>query len=192
MFGNLINKKVLLELYEGLENKGFMVPVDVVIQNIKDMPIVSGWIPCSERLPDHGNKVLVWYKGERFYDFTEFSEYAIARYRKESGDWSGEFFPDVLDVIAWMPLPEPYDECDISDRTCTYEETGCGSCELQTRCPNDQTMVDATPVVHGKWLISCDGYYPYCSVCKTEPVGGKMTKYCPECGTKMDGDKNEK
>lgn len=43
---------------------------------------------------------------------------------------------------------------------------------------------------HGKWLINCDGYYPYCSRCGHEPV--KMTKYCGECGAEMDGgDKNE-
>ena len=38
---------------------------------------------------------------------------------------------------------------------------------------------------HGKWLISSDGYYPYCSRCGHEP--GKMTKYCGECGAEMDG-----
>ena len=39
---------------------------------------------------------------------------------------------------------------------------------------------------HGKWEICCDGYYPYCSVCKEEPSVGVMTKYCPNCGAKMD------
>lgn len=81
------------------------------MERIETVPKFGEWIPCSERLPDHGRKVLVWYKGERFYDLTEFSEYAIARHRKESGDWSGEFI-DVLDVIAWMPLPEPYKESE--------------------------------------------------------------------------------
>ena len=43
-------------------------------------------------------------------------------------------------------------------------------------------------LVHGKqgrWLINCDGYYPYCSRCGFEPE--KMTKYCGECGAEMDG-----
>ena len=26
---------------------------------------------------------------------------------------------------------------------------------------------------------------PYCSVCKEEPIGRKMSKYCPNCGAKM-------
>ena len=47
-------------------------------------------------------------------------------------------------------------------------------------------VVDVQEVVHGKWEICCDGYYPYCSVCKEEPSSGNMTKYCPNCGAKMD------
>ena len=46
--------------------------------------------------------------------------------------------------------------------------------------------VDAEPVRHGRWIISSDGYYPYCSECKAEPKSGVMTKYCPNCGAKMD------
>lgn len=43
-------------------------------------------------------------------------------------------------------------------------------------------------VNHGKWIICSDGYYPYCSECKHEPQGREMTKFCPNCGAKMDGD----
>ena len=39
---------------------------------------------------------------------------------------------------------------------------------------------------HGQWLINPDGYYPYCSNCKTEPKHGDMTDYCPKCGAIMD------
>ena len=41
-------------------------------------------------------------------------------------------------------------------------------------------------VVHARWEINCDGYYPYCSRCKSEPQGHIMTDYCPNCGAKMD------
>ena len=34
------------------------------------------------------------------------------------------------------------------------------------------------------WIISCDGYYPYCSACGYQPEG-KPTKFCPECGKIM-------
>lgn len=43
-----------------------------------------------------------------------------------------------------------------------------------------------TPIIHSKWEICCDGYYPYCLHCRREPQGREMTKYCPNCGAKMD------
>ena len=48
---------------------------------------------------------------------------------------------------------------------------------------------DVSPVRHGHWIINSDGYYPQCSECMSEPRGREMTKYCGECGAKMDGDK---
>ena len=37
---------------------------------------------------------------------------------------------------------------------------------------------------NGKWIISSDGYYPYCSECGFRP-DTKMTAYCGGCGAKM-------
>ena len=64
---------------------------------------------------------------------------------------------------------------------------------------NDYSMVfdtidnfptaDVAHVRHGHWIINSDGYYPQCSECMSEPRGREMTKYCGECGAKMDGDK---
>lgn len=53
---------------------------------------------------------------------------------------------------------------------------------------DDVPTIEAEPVKHGRWLICCDGYYPYCSSCKKEPQGRGMTGYCPNCGARMDGD----
>lgn len=52
---------------------------------------------------------------------------------------------------------------------------------------NLMPTADVVEVAHAKWEINCDGYYPYCSNCMTEPKSGVMSKYCPECGAKMDG-----
>ena len=43
-------------------------------------------------------------------------------------------------------------------------------------------------VKHGKWIwdINSKGYYQYCSCCKEKPQSGVITKYCPNCGAKMD------
>lgn len=49
----------------------------------------------------------------------------------------------------------------------------------------EQTL-DIEETESGKWEINPDGYYPYCSRCKEEPKSGIMTKYCPDCGARMD------
>ena len=51
------------------------------------------------------------------------------------------------------------------------------------------TLDDLRP--HGRWIISSDGYYPYCSNCKKEPKSGEMTPFCPSCGSKMDLEEDE-
>lgn len=55
----------------------------------------------------------------------------------------------------------------------------------------EQPTIEAEPVKHGRWNINPDGYYPYCSECKEEPKSGKMTRFCQNCGARMDGDTNE-
>lgn len=47
------------------------------------------------------------------------------------------------------------------------------------------------PVRHGEWVATDDPWFSACSVCgyiEYECVG---SNYCPECGTKMDGGKDE-
>lgn len=51
---------------------------------------------------------------------------------------------------------------------------------------------DVAPVRHGEWLLRHKGYGHYweCSACHTNPsiYVTKDTKFCPNCGAKMDGD----
>ena len=37
------------------------------------------------------------------------------------------------------------------EKVCTYKETGCGSCKLQTMCPKEAPTVNAIPI---KWFES--------------------------------------
>ena len=48
--------------------------------------------------------------------------------------------------------------------------------------------VDATPVVHAEWIYHDDDYMPWhsCSECGAIIQHG-FTKFCAECGAKMDG-----
>lgn len=52
---------------------------------------------------------------------------------------------------------------------------------------NNVPAANVQPVIHSKWEISSDGYYPYCKICNVRPENGKMTNYCPNCGARMDG-----
>lgn len=51
------------------------------------------------------------------------------------------------------------------------------------------TAEEDKPVIHAHWIISSDGYYPYCSNCNHWPK--RMTKVCAGRGAIMDEeDKN--
>ena len=81
----------------------------------------NSWIPCSERLPEEN----YWTGGgrqfsdimlvtcvhhandnEHFVDMAETVDGAW-RFIRETKEGYG-FLPDCCEVIAWMPLPEPY------------------------------------------------------------------------------------
>jgi hypothetical protein len=72
----------------------------------------SKWVLCSERLPENGRQVLVFARSVHF---------ALAKYdemREADGTYKMQWvtfdawkpFYKIKDVIAWMPLPEPYRE----------------------------------------------------------------------------------
>ena len=74
-------------------------------QLILDAPTIEPgpqWIPVSERLPEDGNWCL----------FTDGASMSVERHKADALD---HFFPEgrwfrLEDAVAWMPLPEPYEE----------------------------------------------------------------------------------
>lgn len=46
--------------------------------------------------------------------------------------------------------------------------------------------IEAEPVRHGRWLVDARTGMSFCSDCNCYAVEAD-TKYCPECGCKMDG-----
>lgn len=75
---------------------------------------------------------------------------------------------------------------------CEYEDcVNEGDCEFDFFIFHAPTIDPESLRPHGKWEISSDGYYPYCSECGEEPKGGNMTKFCPNCGVKMERAANE-
>lgn len=71
----------------------------------------SGWIPCSEKMPEEGVCVLVWYEYYRYGEYNRLFRTHGISYTFE-GKWSGFVNGSSgwreLRIIAWMPLPEPY------------------------------------------------------------------------------------
>ena len=59
----------------------------------------NGWIPCSERLPENHNNIIICtangYVNTGYYGTSKFLDMNSYPYE---------------DVVAWMPLPEPYKE----------------------------------------------------------------------------------
>ena len=74
--------------------------------------------------------------------------------------------------------------------------------EFALNMVEDVPTIDYAPVIHASWVgIEYDGYadgYPVydlweCSHCKHEHKGeiDTLTDYCPDCGAKMDGGKDD-
>ena len=73
-------------------------------------PKTGGWIPCSERLPEREEQVLI---------YAESVHYVLAKYKNVRKNveytrvWvTADAYNSMCEinhnVIAWMPLPEPY------------------------------------------------------------------------------------
>lgn len=79
--------------------------IATIIENEQDMMVIERnaqqWIPCSERLPEIGQSVLLSVGGM----------YSAEGCLREDGDWA-QFRWDAIQrkdmVGAWKPLPEPY------------------------------------------------------------------------------------
>ena len=70
------------------------------------------WIPCSERLPNEFGEYLVTVREK--YPFEDDYDYQIDLATNQ-GDYIGQWDTKIdwdegqeVEVIAWMPLPEPY------------------------------------------------------------------------------------
>lgn len=76
----------------GLSNAEKAISLDTV-GAIKSLPSAQRWIPVTKRLPENDDECLTILEDGLYY---------VQAYS------DGEWYYD--DVVAWMPLPEPYQE----------------------------------------------------------------------------------
>lgn len=86
---------------EGEYELGLQQQWEADVNAIKALSSAQQWIPCSERLPEIGQSVLLSVGGM----------YSAEGCLREDGDWA-QFRWDAIQrkdmVGAWKPLPEPY------------------------------------------------------------------------------------
>ena len=121
---------------------------------------------------------------------------------------------DLLVNIMKMQKPVPYilkSEEHFADWNYNKALLACAELVYKTETVDvlpDVQFVDAVPVVHGEWLdanyddeIKFGRHLYFCSVCNKHAdsfVGGtedwwcsRKPNYCPNCGARMDGGKND-
>lgn len=102
----MINEKGLIDVINELEASGGGIGLafDKIIDIIEAQPKTWKWIPCSVRQPEMDGKYLAWNK----HGFSMVLPYAEKWncHRTHTGKVIKD--SEIKDVIAWMPLPEPY------------------------------------------------------------------------------------
>ena len=95
-----------------IEDAGYeVIRLDYVLSLTPAQP-EQRWIPCSERLPEED-----YWLGGSGRQFSDEVLVSVANYDDEDiwtyisqtidGEWALEL-PSYCKIIAWMPLPEPY------------------------------------------------------------------------------------
>lgn len=92
---------------------------ETVLRTLPSIQSEPRWIPCSERLPEEDVEVLISYRykdgeGDTSHAYIDITTYGQMYFGgNKVGDhkhWRApfEYFESNYEVIAWMPLPEPY------------------------------------------------------------------------------------
>lgn len=80
--------------------------VELLLADLEQDEKANGWIPVSERLPEKNKDVITTVKYSGFMGM--YGRWLKTAFIDGYGEWNGECIGG--EVIAWMPLPEPYKE----------------------------------------------------------------------------------
>ena len=98
----MIDRDTLREAMRDCESITHSIGYSDMIAILDDAPAVNRWIPCSERLPETGTDVIV------YYPYWYKSPVQIAHLKGDFWESSdGEYDFPVKAVTHWKPLPEP-------------------------------------------------------------------------------------
>ena len=130
-----MNREEAIKIIEGNRPRsGYIIlnkALDMAINALQNQPV---WIPVSERLPEELVPVNVtwinrnpepYYKDIKDVPFANTAVYCNGKwywwsstcvdYLKEYGKCDWELVDKDIDIVAWMPLPEPYLESEVED-----------------------------------------------------------------------------
>jgi len=111
----LDNKKAIevLKTYLHEDDEEGELAFNVAIKSLEKEPCEIKWVPIKEELPPLGIKIIVTVI-EHFRRKIELRYpvyYMEHGYREGFGFYFGDsqLLADVSEVVAWMPMPRPYD-----------------------------------------------------------------------------------
>ena len=109
---------IISELIEFYESENLKEAFRLAVNALEERP-QGEWIPVSERLPDNETEVLFQYEYGQLmrvgYHIHDSTIYPFGYEDENETGWydsEDNFICGSDEVIAWIPLPEPYKEAE--------------------------------------------------------------------------------
>ena len=111
IYMEIIYSKIRTDIF--INNLPVMVDKADAYKALAKLPSAQQWIPCSERLPEinehHVSEPCIVYCSNGAYGFAELEENFFGQVWWDC-ERDDEYHEPLGEVLAWMPLPEPYKE----------------------------------------------------------------------------------